>query len=125
MVLFFSRSAVEEDAPVVVETMLDVGSLHPELLEDWDTWGIDDSVERMTQHSDRDCQVKAGLLRNLLSCIKAHRDVSSSLNPTILLYCARPLFISGSEYACTPGHTPHLPSFQYLLLHLRNVSLLL
>jgi hypothetical protein len=78
----------------VVETLVDVGSQHPELLVDCHTWGIEDSVERMTRHSDLDCRVKAVLLRDLLSSIKVQREHDSSLNPTFLLYCAQPLLSS-------------------------------
>jgi hypothetical protein len=66
----------DEHAPVVVESLLDIVQRHPELLVDCHQRGIDESLERLTHHSDVDTAAKAGLLKELLSPIQQDPDVS-------------------------------------------------
>ncbi len=68
------------DRPVAVQRAAqmvhDVGARHPELIADCHTWGIDDSLQRLTMHSDAGPAAAACQLKKLLSCVKPKPDVS-------------------------------------------------
>jgi hypothetical protein len=66
-----------------VEMLHKVGFARPELIADWQSWGIDDSLHRLTMHNDQGTAAAARQLETLLSRIKDEPDVSSNLAPHI------------------------------------------
>ncbi len=66
-------------AAVVVDTLMEIFRTHPELLADCRAWRIEDSLKRLTRHSNSDMAGKAALLLEILSVVMEGRDVSSNL----------------------------------------------
>jgi hypothetical protein len=87
------------DRPVAVqraaEMVHDVGAKHPELIADCHTWGVDDSLQRLTMHSHAGIAAAARQLKKLLSCVKPKPDVSPFSYPCLSV----------------------APSFEYLHVH--------
>jgi hypothetical protein len=56
-----------------------IGMARPTLIANFHTWGINDSLQHLTTHSDPDTAAAAGQLKKLLSDAKPGADVSPAL----------------------------------------------
>jgi hypothetical protein len=69
----------------------------PELIGDWRTWGIEESVQQLSVHSDPAIAAAADELRKVLFCCDQDPDVSSNLACTLSSPSATLVLRSGGE----------------------------
>jgi hypothetical protein len=82
-------------AAQAADTLFNMCSTHPQLLQECHTWGLGDSLGRLTAHSDPEMAAAA---KKLLSVAENWLDVSFPLSCcplAILLYTAFPLMCHG------------------------------
>jgi hypothetical protein len=67
-----------------LEGLFGIGVVRRDLITDFATWGMDDTMERLTKHSDT---YMAAAARRLLFLVNDGLEVGSALFPCLILRC--------------------------------------
>jgi hypothetical protein len=59
-----------------LEMLFEISIQQPKLVKDWQSWGIENSLEQLTMHNDPDMKTVAVKLKIVLSCVEEDPDVS-------------------------------------------------